>query len=206
MLYFSTHTTVDERFFDARPRNTDVLRNSDSGWGWPARYLHWLMAILMIAQVTLGQYAHDLETSPQKLGLMMWHKSLGITLLLLAILRLGWALFNTRPSAPSGSGRWQRRAARASHMTLYGLMLAIPLSGWLHNSAANVPFKLYRLVPWPSLIGPSEQLAHVFEEWHEGLVKALLALLAVHVGAALWHHFGKRDDILRRMLSGPVRS
>ena len=179
-----------------------MLRNSTEAWGWPARMLHWLMAVLILAQVGLGKYAHELERSPRQLDLLMWHKSIGITLLGLALLRLGWALLNPAPKPPVGTGRWARRAARAGHAALYTLMLAVPLSGWLYHSAKNVPFQLFRTVPWPDLIEPDKRLAHLFEEWHEGLVSALLIVLVVHVGAALWHEYVRRDGVLRRMLRG----
>lgn len=177
------------------------LTNTGNGWGWVARNLHWLMAMLILGQVALGRYAHELDRSPRKLDLMTWHKSVGVTLLLLAIVRLGWAAFNRRPADPDGTPRWQHRAIRLSHMALYGLMLAIPLSGWLYNSAKNVPFSLYRTIPWPDLIGPSERLATTFGAVHGSLVVTLLALLVVHAGAALWHHFIRGDDVLRRMLT-----
>ncbi len=165
-----------------------------------ARTLHWLMAVLILGQVWLGAYAHDLGRTPLKIELMTWHKSIGITVLLLAAARLAWALGNTRPQPPQGVSAWQRRAALASHATLYGLMLCIPLSGWLHNSAENLPFQLFRIVPWPALIDPDERLAQLFGGLHEGLVTALVIVLAVHVAAALWHHFVRRDDTLGRML------
>ena len=179
-----------------------MLRNSTEAWGWPARAMHWLMALLILAQVGLGKYAHELERSPRQLDLLMWHKSIGITLLGLALLRLGWVLLNPAPKPPAGSGRWAQRAARAGHAALYALMFAVPLSGWLYNSAKNVPFRLFRTVPWPDLIEPDQRLAHLFEEWHEGLVSALLAVLIVHVSAALWHEYVRRDGVLRRMLRG----
>jgi cytochrome b561 len=183
-----------------------MLKNSEVAWGWLARNLHWLMAVLILGQMGLGKYAHELDLSPEKLNLMMWHKSIGITLLFLAIARLTWALLNPRPAPPEGIARWQQRAAGLSHTALYGLMLAIPISGWLFNSAKNVPFSLYRVVPWPSLIGADDELAEVFGEWHEGLVLTLLILLGVHVSAALWHHFVRRDEVLLRMLTGrPTR-
>lgn len=182
-----------------------MLRNSRDSWGWIARLLHWLMAALILGQVGLGKYAHELDRSPQQLSLLMWHKSIGITLLLLAILRLGWAVANPTPAAPAGSSPWTRRGATIGHAALYALMLAIPLTGWLYNSAKNVPFSLFRLVPWPDLIAPDKRLAHLFEEWHEGLVTALLAVFVLHVGAALWHHFVRRDEVLWRMLTGSSR-
>ena len=177
-----------------------MLRNSDAVWGSVARSFHWLMAILLLGQIALGKYAHELGRTPDKLTLMMWHKSIGITLLLLVLLRLAWALSNPRPLPENSSGKWERAAAWLNHIGLYLLMLAIPLSGWLMNSAKNVPFSLFRVIPWPALTGPDEALGEVFEELHEGLVTALVFLLALHVAAALWHHFFKRDRVLLRML------
>lgn len=179
-----------------------MLKNSALGWGLVARSLHWLMAVLILFQAGLGKYAHELRISPQKTGLLVWHKSIGITLLFLVLLRLGWALSNRRPESPPDTTRSQYFASRASHVALYALMIAIPLSGWLYNSAKNVPFSLYRIIPWPSLMDPNEKLAPALGELHELLVIALLSLIGVHASAALWHHFIRRDDVLKRMLRG----
>ncbi len=177
-----------------------MLRNSTTAWGWVARILHWLMAALIIGQAMLGKYAHELEPTPEKLNLMMWHKSIGITLLFLVLLRLSWRWVNPSPDVGFAAARWERAAARLNHIGLYALMFAIPLSGWLMNSAKNVPFSLYRTIPWPALIGPDKVLGELFAEWHEGLVLALLALLVLHIAAALWHHFLKKDTVLLHML------
>jgi cytochrome b561 len=111
-----------------------------------------------------------------------------------------WALLNPKPAADTATPLWERTAARLNHISLYALLLAIPLSGWLMNSAKNVPFSLYRVIPWPALIGPDKALGERFQEWHEGLVSVMLVLLLIHVAAALWHHFLRRDEILLRML------
>lgn len=158
------------------------------------------MAALILVQFALGKYAHALPISPQKLNLMMWHKSLGVTLLFLVLIRLAWSLSNTRPRSAADSGRWLHGAARFNHLSLYTLMLAIPLSGWLMNSAKNIPFSFYRAFPWPALIGPDETLGKLFQTWHDGLGTALLVLLTMHVGAAFWHHLYQRDAVLLRML------
>jgi len=158
------------------------------------------MAILILGQVVLGKYAHELGRTPDKLSLMMWHKSIGITLLLLVLLRIAWALSNPRPLPDSSAPKWERAAAWLNHISLYLLMLAIPLTGWLMNSAKNVPFSLFRVIPWPSLLGPDEALGEIFEELHEGLVTVMVVLLGLHVAAALRHHYLKRDRVLLRML------
>lgn len=105
-----------------------------------------------------------------------------------------------RPIVAIATARWERITARLSHIGLYALMLAIPLSGWLMNSAKNMPFSRYRMVPWPALIGPDKGMGELFQEWHERLVVALLALLVLHIAAVLWHHFLKKDTVLLGML------
>ncbi|MEJ8567493.1 cytochrome b [Elongatibacter sediminis] len=187
-------------------RSVGMIRNTAHGWGALARQAHWLMAALILGQVVLGKYAEALDRTPQKISLLMWHKSLGITLLLLALLRLGWALANPRPTLPPDTPPWRRHAVRLSHGMLYGLMLAIPISGWLYNSARNIPLSLFRLIPWPPLMEPDEALAPRLGDWHEGLVMALLVLVTLHAGAALWHHFHQRDSVLLRMLFDRTRT
>lgn len=174
--------------------------NSIDAWGSVSRNVHWLMVLLFAGQITLGKFAHELSLSPQKLDLLVWHKSIGITLLLLASFRLIWRVAGIRPETPPGTPDWERRAAALSHAVFYLLMLAIPVSGWLMNSAKNIPFKLFRLVPWPALMGPSEPWGEVFLRWHQSLVAAFIGLILLHVAAALRHHFIKRDQVLSRML------
>jgi cytochrome b561 len=160
------------------------------------------MAVLILAQGLLGWVGHEMARSPAKVDVMTAHKSLGITLLLLALLRLAWRATHRAPPPPPGSGRWAIRAAALSHLLLYGLLIALPLSGWLAASTSIVPWKLWWLIPWPDLAAPNEALHEVAEEAHEILVKLLMAVLAVHVSAALHHHFLRRDDVLLRMLRG----
>ncbi|HMB59868.1 MAG TPA: cytochrome b [Xanthomonadales bacterium] len=177
-----------------------MLKNSRTSWGWPSRMLHWLMAALILGQVVLGKYAHGLDRSMEKLNVMMWHKSIGISLLLLLLLRLAWTWFNPRPAWSGKAKRWAVAGQRASHAALYLLMFAIPLTGWLSNSAKAVPFRLFRVIPWPDLIDPDPAMGERFEAWHEGLVTAILILLGVHIAAAFWHHFYRRDEVLIRMI------
>lgn len=171
---------------------------------WPpfARGIHWLMAALILAQGVLGWVGHEMARSPAKVDVMTAHKSLGITLLLLAVLRLAWRATHPAPPPPAGSRTWEIRAAALSHILLYLLMIALPLSGWLAASTSIVPWKLWWLIPWPDLAAPDEALHEIAEEVHEILFKVLLAVLVIHVGAALRHHFIKRDDVLIRMLRG----
>jgi len=178
------------------------MRNTSESWGGLARFLHWSMAVLILAQVVLGKVGHEMARSPLKLEVLTWHKSLGVLLLALAVLRIAWRWINPTPAAPGAMPAWQRNAARLTHAALYLLLLAIPLSGWLLISAENVPFRVFWLVPWPSLTGPDEAIADMAEDAHEILATGLLWLLALHVGAALKHHFVDHDGVLANMLRG----
>jgi cytochrome b561 len=177
-------------------------RNPSHSWNGIARTLHWLMALLILAQAVGGWIVSGMDRSPLKVDAMTAHKSLGITLLLLLIVRLLWRWTHPAPPPPQGSKPWEILAARCSHIALYLLMVAVPLSGWLAASSSVVPWKLWWLAPWPRIASPGEDLNEIAEELHEGLIWALAVLLAVHVAAALYHHFVRRDPVLRRMLRG----
>lgn len=190
------------------------LRNGPDSWGWPARLLHWGMAVLIVFMLALGLYASNAELSlARKFELVQLHKSVGATILALALLRLAWRGINPTPEQPAGTPAWQLRAARLSHATLYALMIALPFSGWLMASAsplndaslgaARVPNMVWGLFDMPDPFpAGSEGLTDVFFALHVTLVTALCLVLLVHVGAALKHHFRDRDAVLRRMIVG----
>lgn len=162
--------------------------------------LHWLMAALIVAAFSLGWTLAGMEFSPQKLRWLSWHKWLGITLLGLAALRLGWWLTHPVPPLPATVPVWQQWAAHAVHLLLYGLMFAIPLSGWLFSSAKGIPVVYLGVLPLPDLISANETVAGGLRTLHAVLNYTLLAAVGAHVGAALKHHFIERDDVLARML------
>jgi cytochrome b561 len=176
------------------------LRNTTVRYGWLAQAFHWVTVVLIVVQLVTINLAEDLPRGLQKLELMARHKSFGITILLLAVLRLAWRFANPVPPAPQGVPPWQRRAADVSHWLLYALIFAVPLSGWMMSSAANYPVSWFGLVQLPDLVGPGERLHETLEEVHELLATTLLVVAGIHLLAALQHHFLRRDDVLRRML------
>jgi cytochrome b561 len=168
----------------------------------PAKFLHWIMAALILAQIALGLTAAGWHLSPTKLNLFFWHKSIGMLILALVLLRLLWRLANPTPAPPIDTPKWEQAAARIGHALLYLLMIALPLSGWVVNSAANVPFRIFRLIPLPAIVEPDKHIADIAALIHSGLVVAMVLLLIAHAGAALRHHFAKRNNVLARMLPG----
>ena len=160
------------------------------------------MAALIFAQLVLGALAAAWRLSPLKLELFVWHKSLGMLILALVLLRLSWRAGHPAPPLPADTAPWERMAARATHALLYALMIALPLTGWVISSAANVPFSVFWLLPLPAIVEPSKETEHLAADAHLVMVVALALLVGLHVAAALRHHFVKRNTVLARMLPG----
>jgi cytochrome b561 len=171
----------------------------------PAMLLHWLIALLIFGLFPLGLYMSDLALSPRKIELYAWHKWFGLTVLLLAVLRVLWRATHRAPPLPNSVPRWQQQAAEALHGLLYLLILAIPLSGWALSSAAGVQVVWWGVLPLPELLPKDRALAHALAITHGLLNYTLAALVVMHVAAALKHQFIDRDGVLLRMLPGKHR-
>ena len=175
----------------------------------PPRYvttaivIHWLTAALIFVAFPLGKYMQDLPLSPQKLELFSYHKWLGITVLLLFLPRLLVRLAKPPPTALAAPA-WQHTVANVTHALLYLLVLLVPLSGWLMSSAKGVSVVYLSLIPLPDLVGKNKELGSLLKDFHEALSTGLIVLVALHLGAALKHHFIDKDGTLRRML--PTRN
>ncbi len=178
------------------------LRNDPDNWGAVAKTLHWSVAGLIFAQLALGWMAVAWPLTPTKLYLFIWHKSLGFVILFLVLIRLVWRLFSPRPRFPGSSTAWQRRSAALVHGLLYAFLILLPLTGWLFNSAVDVPFRFFGWFRWPALIPPDRAQAHLLAGLHVFLGWGLVLLLSVHILASLWHHAVHRDSTLKRMLPG----
>ncbi|MEM6439738.1 MAG: cytochrome b [Pseudomonadota bacterium] len=187
-----------------------ALRNDDAAWGLPARLLHWSMAVIMIGTLGLGAYTANIVTDVyEQFALVQIHKSWGFVVFALAIARVAWRLVNPTPKDPEGTPAWQAKASHRAHQALYVLMFALPITGWLMSSAStlqdlygikNMVFGLFAM-PDPFVPG-SDALEAVFSWAHTLCAVALTAILLVHAGAALKHHFIDRDGVLTRMVRG----
>jgi cytochrome b561 len=162
--------------------------------------IHWLAAILIIGNLLWGLYMVSLDLSPTKLKYYSWHKWTGVTVFVLAAFRLLWRLRHPAPALPASMPAWQRSAAHASHVLLYVLFFAGPLSGWLFSSAAGFQTVWFGVLPIPDLIGKNKELADVLKLVHRSVVYALGGVIALHAAAAIKHHVLDRDDVLTRMM------
>jgi cytochrome b561 len=176
------------------------FKNTTEKYGPIAQLFHWTIVVLIIAQFVLAQRADDLPRGAALLATLALHKSIGITILGLAILRLVWRWMNAVPAIPPGTPRWQHAAAKISHAALYALLLLQPLFGWMMSSARNFRVSWFGLFTLPDLVSPNKQAYEFFHEVHEVLGTTLLVLAIVHAAAALKHHFIDRDEVLMRML------
>jgi len=165
--------------------------------------LHWLVALLIVSTFALGVTMVDIPgLTPTKLKYFSWHKWMGVTVLGLACARLLWRLAHAAPAYPPLVRPWEKAAAHAVHGALYVLMFAVPVSGYFYSLAAGVPVVYLGIVPLPVLMEASQQWKPVLKQWHYTLNMILLAIVVMHVAAALKHLFIHQDGVFNRMLPG----
>jgi len=174
-------------------------------WGGIAIAFHWLLAVLIVGQFVIGTIAEDMPVSPRKLDLFVWHKSIGVTVFLLVILRIAWRLLHGRPAPPAADAGWERRAAQLGHGLLYLLMVVVPATGWWASDTSRIPFRAFWRVPVPDFFEANRDMSELAGEVHEFLTTLFMVVVAMHVLAAFRHHFVLRNDTLIRMLPGSGR-
>jgi cytochrome b561 len=176
------------------------LRNTANRYGFLSKFFHWTIVALIVVQYILASIAEDLPVGMKKFEMYTYHKSVGITILILAVLRLSWRWMNPVPRLPDTIGAVQKGLAKASHVLLYLLIFVMPISGWIMSNAENFPVSYFGWFTLPTLVAPDRQFGHLMEEVHEWLFTTLLAVAVLHIAAALKHHFWNKDDVLKRML------
>jgi len=175
------------------------LYNSKNRFGIISILFHWSMAFLIILMLILGFYMANLPKGPELSNLVKTHKSIGVLILLLVLLRLIWRVNNLTPVL--NIPLWEKVAEQGVHWVLYLLIFAMPITGWLMSSAAGNSPAFFGLFVLPNLVSPNKSLVHTFFEMHETLAFCLVAFIIFHTIAALKHHFYDKDDILIRMFS-----
>lgn len=179
-----------------------AARNSAGGFGWVTRALHWVTAILVLSTIPLGLWIARIEPSLATLKYFGLHKTLGITVLTLTLIRILWHRVSPPPPPVSSGSLWQDRAARAVHLAFYLLLVAIPLTGWIASSATGIGTVVFNRWTLPSIAPVSEAWESAFFTLHTFLAQIFAALIALHVAAALHRGLAKRDGTLRRMVRG----
>ena len=174
--------------------------NANAAYGGPAKAFHWVIAALLLFQIPLAFYMEDQPLGPDKLGNYATHKSIGLLIFTVTALRLAWRLTHRAPGLPAWMPGWQRIAARTTHVLLYALMFLMPVTGLLRSQAANFPVTVFGWFTVPTIVGVNEEFSQGMHEAHELQGSILLALISAHALAALYHHFVRRDGVLRSML------
>jgi cytochrome b561 len=186
-----------------------MLRNTNDAYGLGAILLHWVVAALFLVQLPLGYLTQAAEEQPAlQADLYWWHKSVGLTILAISVLRILWVIWQRQPAPPEGASPSERSAARWAHVALYVATLLVPLTGWAVTStgAPVTPSPVFGIVVVPPL--PLHASVYAEAYWssaHAFLAYAAGFIAAVHILAALRHHFTLKDNVMVRMLK-PGRS
>lgn len=175
-------------------------QNSGTRYGVPAQTLHWGIVLLLLILFPLGWYMTGLPLGLEKFEAYQLHKSLGLVVLSVMLLRLAWRWRNPPPPAPAGLPLWMRLAATFTHFALYGTLFLQVGLGIAMSFKANAPIAFFDLFSLPNPLTPDKKVAEWLSTAHSWTGNAIVSLIALHAGAALWHHFVRRDDVLRRML------
>lgn len=175
-------------------------RNPPDRWGAVSQSFHWLIVVLIVVMAYLGLTMTDLPNTPHKIALYTLHKSIGLTILVLVALRMLWRLVAGVPRTLEGLPTWQVRVAAATHWMLYGLLFAMPISGWVVNSTAGFPLQWFHLFNLPAIAAKDDATHALARATHEALFWTLVAVALVHAGAAFYHHLVRHDETLARML------
>lgn len=179
-----------------------MIKNTETRYGTVAKSFHWLLFLMLTFSIIAGNFLASMPKGAEKMQAAGMHKSFGAVLLMLILLRLVWRLINVAPGDPEGTTAIQGMMAKALHWALYVLMFAQPLSGIMMSQAAGVPVSFFGLFDFPLFLDKDPSLAQFFRDMH-GIVWILLVLAVIgHTGAAIYHHFIKKDDVLKRMSIG----
>jgi cytochrome b561 len=180
-----------------------MLKNTTTAWGGVSRAFHWGLGLTIIGMLAYGWWMNHLAARPDRFFHRSIHADIGYVVLLLMALRLIWRAINPRPKLPAGTPRWERVLAHINQGALYIVTIVVALLGWAHSGAHKPDyadwFGLFRV---PQFTSENRDNARLFENWHIYLAYVLIAMIVLHIAAALNHHFLKRDRVMLRMVDG----
>jgi cytochrome b561 len=181
-----------------------MMFNSTTRWGWPAKTLHWIGAVIILLLLGHGWWMTHMTPRPERLANYAGHSALGYDMLVLILLRLLWRWLNPVPELPADLKPWERIAARAGHVSLYVLMLVVSLTGWVVATTFRTPMTkdVFGIDVPPIVTAVDRPVRQWLEQSHMILAYVLAAVVLVHIVGALRHHLINRNDVLRRMTWG----
>lgn len=177
-----------------------MIKNTENKYGSIAKLLHWSIGLLIIGLIGVGFYMTDLPPSDSKWFVYGMHKATGMVVLTLVTIRVLWRYMGSSPDLPDGMPLWQQKAARWTHYALYSMMVIMPLSGMVMSLMTDHPIDMFGLFTIPAIAKEPGILAGVSYLMHTYVPYILIAIISLHFAAALYHHFVRKDDVLRRML------
>ena len=180
-----------------------MIRNTSSTWGSLARWLHWILGAAIIGMIAFGWWMNHIPARPDRFFYRSIHADIGYLVLLLMVFRLIWRALNPTPALPVDTPRWQRMLASLNHWALYVATIVVAVLGWAHSGARTPNYSdWFGLFHVPQITSPDREAARAWEDRHIWFAYVLLALIVIHLGAALWHHFVRRDRVAARMIDG----
>jgi cytochrome b561 len=171
----------------------------------PTRFFHWLTALLMALQFTVAVWMPEVDDMDRPVGLVDWHISLGVLILIVVVLRLVWRALSPSPAAETGGPIYLQWLAALAHVALYAMMVALPVLGWANASARGWPVTLFGAIQLPALVSKGSELGMSLGDIHGAMAWGLLGLTVLHVLAVAFHHFVLRENLLQRMLPRSMR-
>lgn len=180
-----------------------MIRNTVSSWGSLARLFHWTLGLTILGMLAYGWWMNHIPARPDRFFHRSIHADIGYLVLFLMVIRLIWRGVNPTPTLPAGTPRWERIAAGVSHGALYAVTLLVAMLGWAHSGAHTPDYSSwFGLFKVPQITSPDKAAAAAYEDRHILFAYVLLALIVIHIAAAAWHHFMKRDRVAARMING----
>ena len=179
-----------------------MIKNTENTYGRVAKVFHWMLFMMLSFSIIAGNFLASLPKGPEKMEAAGMHKSFGAVILMLIMLRLLWKLTNKTPRLPDDTTPAEAFAAKAMHWGLYALMFAQPLSGIMMTQSAGFPVSSFGLFEFPVFLAKDPELAKTFLSIHGTVWMILIFAVVGHAGAALHHHFIKKDNVLKQMTRG----
>ncbi|MDP4832240.1 MAG: cytochrome b [Rickettsiaceae bacterium] len=177
-----------------------MIKNTENNYGIIAKLFHWLIAIAIVSLITVGFIMSDMPASPDKYELYGMHKASGVLVLMLVVLRVLWKLSNKVVQPPADLPNILKLAAKSGHFLLYAFMLLMPISGICMSYFGGHDISVFGLFMIPAAIDKLPQIAGLFHQIHVLGIWAFITVITLHVGAAFYHHFIRRDNVLMRMI------